>query len=103
MIQKLRNYDFLLIITPILLAGFGIVMIYSASMVSTVISGLESTYYMKKQLQWFILGLIVFIGCLFIPYRFYQKIVIPLVGLSFLALILVLFFGVTENNATRAL
>lgn len=101
--NKLNGYDFLLIITPILLAGFGIVMIYSASMVTTVISGLESTYYMKKQLQWFILGLIVFFACMFIPYRTYQRFVIPLVIISFVALASVLLFGVTENNATRAI
>lgn len=100
---KLNGYDFLLIVAPILLAGFGIVMIYSASMVTTVISGLESTYYMKKQLVWFTLGLIAFSICLVIPYRFYQKIVIPLVGVAFLALISVLLFGVTENNATRSI
>lgn len=100
--NKLNGYDYLLLLTPILLAGFGIVMIYSASMVTTVVSGLESTYYMKKQLQWFILGLIVFTAGLFIPYRLYQKFVIPLVIFSFVALVSVLLFGVTENNATRA-
>src|SRR5690625_6187907 len=58
MIERMKDYDFTLIITPILLAAFGIVMIYSASMVAAVVEGLGSTYYLFKQLQWFIIGLI---------------------------------------------
>src|SRR5699024_392247 len=50
--KRLKNYDVLLMITPILLAAFGVVMIYSASMVTAVADGLSSTYYLFKQLQW---------------------------------------------------
>lgn len=103
MIQKLRSYDFTLMITPILLAAFGVVMVYSASMVFAVVAGLESTYYLYKQLQWFILGLIGFtLSCLF-PYKYYQKL-IKLIVLVCIALLLgVLLFGHTAQNATRAL
>src|SRR5699024_6032261 len=67
--KRLKNYDFLLMITPILLAAFGVVMIYSASMVTAVADGLSSTYYLFKQLQWFILGLIGFVVFAAFPYR----------------------------------
>src|SRR5699024_12648525 len=59
--KRLKNYDFLLMITPILLAAFGVVMIYSASMVTAVADGLCSTYYLFKLLLCFIIGLLVFI------------------------------------------
>lgn len=101
--KRLSNYDFLLIITPLLLAAFGIVMIYSASMVTTVISGLDSTYYVVKQAQWFLLGLIVFIAASIIPYQWYEKFVVPLIIISVFSLLGVLFFGKTEYNATRTL
>lgn len=101
MMNRLKSYDFLLIVLPLLLAGFGIVMIYSASMVSAVMNGLESTYYVVRQAQWFILGLIAFGLGLIIPYQRYQKLVIPLIVISFVSLILVPFFGKTEFNATR--
>jgi len=101
--NRLRNYDFLLIIVPLLLAAFGIVMIYSASMVTAVVSGLDSTYYVVKQAQWFGLGLVVFILCLLIPYQSYQKLVIPLIILSVISLLIVPFFGKTEYNATRTI
>src|SRR5690625_7729970 len=84
--ELLRGYDYTLIITPILLASFGIVMIYSASMVSTVVDGLDSTYYLFRQLQWFVLGLIGFIiTCLF-PYKKYQKMTFIIVIGSFILL-----------------
>lgn len=101
--NRLKNYDFLLIIVPLLLAAFGIVMIYSASMVTAVVSGLDSTYYVVKQAQWFGLGLVVFILCLLIPYQSYQKLVIPLIILSVISLLIVPFFGKTEYNATRTI
>src|SRR5699024_1526494 len=101
MMNRLKNYDFLLIVLPLLLAGFGIVMIYSASMVSAVMNGLESTYYVVRQAQWFIIGLLAFGLGLVIPYQRYQKLVIPLIGISFISLLLVSFFGKTEFNATR--
>lgn len=101
MMNRLKSYDFLLIILPILLAGFGIVMIYSASMVSAVMNGFESTYYVVKQAQWFILGLIAFGIGLIIPYQKYQKLVIPLIIVSLASLVFVPFFGKTAFNATR--
>lgn len=103
MIQKLRNYDFTLMITPILLAGFGIVMIYSASMVTAVVAGLESTFFMFKQLQWFVLGIIAFIICSIFPYQKYQKLIKPIILICVVLLATVLLFGKSTNNATRAI
>ena len=101
--ELLRGYDYTLIITPILLASFGIVMIYSASMVSTVVDGLDSTYYLFRQLQWFVLGLIGFIiTCLF-PYKKYQKMTFIVVIASFILLASVLLFGESVNRATRSI
>lgn len=103
MLQKLKNYDFTLIITPLLLSAFGIVMIYSASMVSAVVEGNDSTYYLFKQLQWFVLGIIGFIFCAVFPYKYYQKLVKIIILFSVLLLVTVLLFGESANNATRKL
>jgi cell division protein FtsW len=102
-IFKLKGYDYTLIITPILLAGFGIMMVYSASMVSTVVDGLDSTYYLFKQLQWFILGLIGFVFCAIFPYRHYQKLIIFMIVGSVALLIATLLVGDTVHNATRSI
>src|SRR5699024_2241324 len=68
MIGKLKNYDFTLLTTPLFLTAFGIVMIYSATMVSAVVEGHESTYYMVRQIQWFGVSLIGFLFCSIFPY-----------------------------------
>lgn len=103
MIQRLKNFDFTLMITPILLTGFGIVMIYSASMVSAVVEGYESTYYLNKQLQWFVIGIGGFIFCSIFPYKHYQKLVKLVILFSIVLLIAVRFLGEEANNATRSL
>src|SRR5690625_5118579 len=78
-------------------------MIYSASMVSTVVDGLDSTYYLVRQLQWFVLGLIGFVlTCLF-PYKKYQNMILFIVIGSFILLFAVIFFGDTVNRATRSI
>lgn len=78
-------------------------MIYSASMVSTTIDGLDSTYYLMKQLSWFIVGVVGFLFCCIFPYRHYQKLIVPIVVLSVLLLFSVLLFGHQEHNAQRSI
>lgn len=100
--NSLRGFDYTLIITPFLLASLGIIMIYSASMVSTVVDGLSSTYYLLRQLIWFFISIVGFLFTAFFPYEKYKKMTFWIVIASFLLLILVLFFGDTVNQATRA-
>lgn len=99
MIQRLKDYDFTLIITPLLLSAFGLVMIYSASMVTAIVEGNESTYYLVRQGIWFVLGLIGFIFASIFPYKYYQKIIKIIILFVIFSLIAVLFFGTTINNA----
>ncbi|RYG74044.1 putative lipid II flippase FtsW [Lentibacillus lipolyticus] len=99
MIKKLRDYDFTLMITPVLLTAFGIVMIYSASMVLAVVEGFDSSHYLVKQIQWFILSMGAFAITSMIPYRNYQKMIKMIVLAIVLLLAGVLLFGSTANNA----
>src|SRR5699024_5395918 len=98
-----RSFDFILLVTPILLASFGLLMIYSASMVTAVVAGLESTHYLVRQAVSFVLGIFGFFLCSCFPYRHYQKIVKVLVLGSILLLIGVLLYGVAENNSVRSI
>jgi len=99
MLKKLKYYDFTLIITPILLTAFGLLMVYSSSMVIAVVEGKESTYYFIKQLQWFSLGIIGFVFFSIFPYKHYQRLIKLIIFLTLCLLIGVLFFGTTINNA----
>ncbi|GGD19399.1 putative lipid II flippase FtsW [Pontibacillus salipaludis] len=69
-----KNFDFTLIFTPLILTAFGVVMIYSASMVYAVAKwGYSPDHYLNKQLIWCGLGLIAFTTTISIPYQKYQK------------------------------
>ncbi|WP_042145072.1 putative lipid II flippase FtsW [Paucisalibacillus sp. EB02] len=100
MFRKIKDCDFTLLIAPIILTGFGIVMIYSASMVmAVVVEGYDSTHYLVRQLQWFGLGLVGFLFCTLFPYRNYQKLIKIIVLGIILLLIAVDIFGHGANNA----
>lgn len=99
MLKKIRDYDFTLFIAPILLAGFGLVMIYSASMVTASVEGFQSSHYLIRQSIWLTIGMFCYIICALFPYKYYQKImkyiILAVIGL----LIAVLLFGNSVNNA----
>ncbi|WP_027417065.1 putative lipid II flippase FtsW [Aneurinibacillus terranovensis] len=76
--------DFLLFSLTILLVGFGVVMVYSASSIFAYIHNNNSAYYMQRQCIWGILGLISMILVMNIPYRFYKK--------NFFIIMIVTFF-----------
>lgn len=97
--DKWKNYDFTLIITPILLSLFGLVMIYSSSMVTAVVEGNESYYYLLRQFIFFIIGMVGFLFACIFPYKYYQKFIKIIVFVAVLLLIGVLIFGTTVNNA----
>lgn len=100
MIRKLKEFDFILVIAPILLAAFGLVMIYSSSMITAIVEGQASNFYLMKQLQWFILGLAGMIFASFFPYRNYQKMMKIIMFVVIVLLAGVLLFGETRNNST---
>ncbi|MBM7572243.1 putative lipid II flippase FtsW [Aquibacillus albus] len=98
--QKWKSFDFTLAIIPLLLPAFGIVMIYSASMVVAVVTyDVPSNYFMMKQLQWYILGLLGFFFCSFFSYHRYQDIMKFIIFSMIILLLLVLLVGEEVNNA----
>lgn len=99
MLKKLKYYDYTLIITPLILTAFGLVMIYSASMVTAVVDGLESTYYLKRQAVWFGFGFIGFLVTCIFPYQYYQKLMKFIVIGVLIMLVSVILFGTNVNNA----
>ncbi|MGX8793279.1 putative lipid II flippase FtsW [Oceanobacillus sp. M60] len=99
MLKNWKHFDFTLMITPILLAGFGVVMVYSASMVLAVVEGSDSNFYLNRQLVFFIVALIGFAITSFLPYQIYQRLMKIIIISCIILLVAVLFFGDTVNNA----
>ncbi|RYL95440.1 FtsW/RodA/SpoVE family cell cycle protein [Sporolactobacillus sp. THM7-4] len=101
MLKKLmRNYDYSLLVTVILLTAFGLIMVYSASSVWAVTRLHEpSNYLFIKQLEWCLIALPVAVTGMLVPYQAYKLIVKPLIFTSILLLVLIYFVGHTANNA----
>lgn len=103
MVKKiLRSYDYSLLFVYLILSVFGLVMVYSSSMVIAVqIYGEESDYFFHKQTVNFLLSFFVFLLFAAVPYKLYKsnKFLVPMVLLSLFALFSLFFFGNVVNNA----
>ncbi|WP_017753584.1 FtsW/RodA/SpoVE family cell cycle protein [Calidifontibacillus oryziterrae] len=101
MIKKIvRSYDYLLVLAPVILSLFGLVMIYSSSMVVAVdkYEGTPDLFFVK-QVKWFFLALAVYLVTLILPYKIYKKLLkIIFIGAP-LILLIVLLYGRATNNA----
>lgn len=98
----LKSYDYTLIISIILLALFGMVMVYSASMASAVQRyGYESDHFYQRQKLFLIGASIVFIFTALFPYKIMRstKFLVPMVGVSTIALLGIFIFGHVAGNA----
>lgn len=97
----LKSYDYSILIVYIILSIFGLVMVYSASMITAVANGLESDFFYKKQLLNLIIAFFAFLIAAIFPYKIMKsnKFLIPIVFLSLVGLIGLFFFGIVANNA----
>jgi cell division protein FtsW len=103
MVKKiLKSYDYSLIVTIVLLSLFGLVMIYSASMVSSLQRyGVDSDYFFQKQKLFLSISAIVFTLAALFPYKALQsnKVLIPMVFFSLLGLGAIFIIGHVAGNA----
>lgn len=98
----LKCYDYKFITALIILSLIGLIMVYSASMVTTISRyGVSGDYFYKKQKLALIAGFIIFTLAAIVPYKIYQEkaVLKVLLGVAVALLILVLAFGHTAGNA----
>ncbi|OPA75216.1 putative lipid II flippase FtsW [Paenibacillus selenitireducens] len=93
--------DFLLLFVTILLVGFGLIMIFSASSPMAMTKHDSPWHYVMKQGVFALIGLFVMLIFMSIPYTYWKKAAPILLLISFCALILVLFAGTNINGARR--
>lgn len=99
----MKCYDYPLIIAVVTLSLFGLVMVYSSSMISAVIRfEVPSDYFYQRQKLWLIVSFICFFITLIVPYKIWaqEKLVKTIFFVLPLMLIAVAFLGHTANNAT---
>lgn len=100
--RMLKSYDYSLIFAVFLLCGFGLVMVYSSSMITAVTRyGKESDFFFDRQLMFLALGMIIFLFMALFPYKAFanQKFQKILLLVSVLALFALFLVGHVAGNA----
>jgi len=93
------NFDLILPIAVFLLAGFGVLIIYSATKYSMPDGVADPMYYFKRQGYWLIGAIVVFVLLQFINYRALARFWWVFLSFSIIMLIAVLIFGYEVNNS----
>ncbi len=96
-----RPFDAVFLAVVIALVGLGLVMVYSASSVQTLLRFQTDTMYLKRQLVHVAMGLGLMLVAMRIDYRWYKRLTYPILGIALGALVVVLLFGATHNDARR--
>jgi cell division protein FtsW len=103
MVKKiLKSYDYSLILAVILLSVFGLIMIYSSSMITAVARyDVGADYFFQRQRLALIVGSVAFIGMMIFPYRaFLNSKILKLIVFGSIGLLVSLFFiGHVAGNA----
>ncbi len=84
-----RRTDAMLLAVTLLLVTFGLAMVYSASAVVAHERYHDSLYFLKRQMVWAVLGLLLMWAARYVPYRVHRRLVWPLLVGTLIALILV--------------
>ncbi|GAF21215.1 MULTISPECIES: putative lipid II flippase FtsW [Shouchella] len=92
-----KDNDWLLIGATIILALFGLLMVYSASYVEGYLRFENSYYYVIRQGMWLGLSSVAFIVLMHFQYRHFQKITPLIIFMSIVLLILVKLIGLGED------
>ena len=88
--ELVRHCDFILVGSAVLLSLIGAVMVYSATRVGQIAVNGDPKYYLKRQLIWLAIGLVVMVVVALIDYHRLEQWGYPLYGLVILSLLAVL-------------
>lgn len=97
-----NKIDTVLLLIVIALVLFGIMMVYSSSYYTAAKELNDSTYYLRRQAMYAVVGAIVMYSASKFDYRlYYSKIPWLLYAVSFVLVIYAGFFGISSNGASR--
>ena len=100
--KKIGPMDFPLMITTLLLVLIGIVAVFSASFYSSISESGSPYGFAIKQVVFAIMGLICMVLATKMNYHVWRTFAIPILGVSFFLLVIVIAgAGTTVNGATR--
>ena len=96
-----RYFDYSLLFVTIIIAGFGLIMIYSTSSYSGQMKFGNAQYYFKKQLMFMLLGFAAMYVAYRIDYHVWHKLAFPVFICASLLVFALIPFGSEANGATR--
>ncbi len=94
-------FDFILVLATVLVAGIGLVMVYTATRGTLVAAGDDPHFYLKKQALFVVLGFLIMVVFALFDYRRLEPIAIPLYALSVLSLLGVMAAGSHVQGSQR--
>jgi rod shape determining protein RodA len=93
--------DVVLLVTTVLVATIGVVMVYTASRGVLVSEGLDPHYYLKRQLLFVVLGVVVMGLIALVDYRRLESLAMAIHGLIILSLLGVFVVGSHAQGSQR--
>lgn len=96
-----RHLDFPILITVIFLCAVGLVMLFSASYYNSLQIREDGLYYVRRQAVYLALAIPIMLILTRVDYRVLSKVSFPILAVSVILLILVLFIGTKSNGARR--
>ncbi|MGC9336022.1 MAG: putative lipid II flippase FtsW [Anaerolineae bacterium] len=100
--QVYGDPDYILIAVVAGLVIVGLMMVYSATFDWSYQYYDSSLHIALRQIRWVALGLVALVFCTFVPYDWWQKVAVPVMGLTLLSLVLVLLIGDEIYGAQRS-
>jgi cell division protein FtsW len=95
------TYDLNLVGVVAALLGIGLPMVFSASHWLAYTDYGQATYFLQRQALWLLLGSVVLILMCRIPYTFWRRISVALMGMTIIALVGILAFAAINYGARR--
>ncbi len=95
--------DIPLLLAVVSLMVFGLLMVYSASWGYAFAKGKPLTFMLERQILWVTIGLILAALAYFVPYKWYQKIILPILVITIIVLLAVLLVNPNSDAPNRTL
>ena len=82
---------------------YGLIMVFSSSYPYSVLGWDHPFYFVGYQLAWVAAGVVVMVVAARIPYTIWERLSVPLMGVTVATLVLLLLFGIERFGSTRTL
>ena len=100
-LKPLKKIDVSFLITVLALLSYGLIMVFSASSASAHYEYNDALYFVKRQLAWAVIGIVIMLTVSRIPYKTVYKYALHLMVASVILLILVPLIGIEVKGAKR--